>query len=71
MEEGMKQQQAEIQQIADNTTEPSFDNTLVALEKSGQLLTRVNRVFGLLTSANTNDTLQGIQEEEAPQTGGQ
>ena len=66
IEEGMKQQQAEIQTIADDTTKPSFDNTLVAMEKSGQLLTRVQRVFSLVTSANTNDTLQKVQEEEAP-----
>ncbi len=66
LEEGMKQQQAEISKIADNTEAPTFDNTLVAMEKSGQLLTRVNGVFNLVTGANTNPTLQKVQEEEAP-----
>jgi peptidyl-dipeptidase Dcp len=66
LEEGMKQQQAEISKIADNTEAPTFENTLVAMEKSGQLLTRVNGVFNLVTSANTNPTLQKVQEEEAP-----
>jgi len=65
-EEGMKQQLAEIAKIADNTAEPTFENTLVEMEKSGQLLSRVNMVFNLLTSANTNDNLQKIQEEIAP-----
>jgi peptidyl-dipeptidase Dcp len=68
LEEGMKQQQAEISKIADNTEAPTFENTLVAMEKSGQLLTRVNGVFNLVTSANTNPTLQKVQEEEAPKT---
>ena len=54
MEEGMKQQQAEIAKIADNPAPPTFENTLVALEKSGVLLNRVNGVFSLVTSANTN-----------------
>lgn len=66
LEEGMKQQQAEISKIADNPEAPTFENTLVALEKSGQLLTRVNNVFSLVSSANTNPTLQKVQEEEAP-----
>lgn len=65
LEEGMKQQQAEIGKIADNSEAPTFENTLVALEKSGQLLNRVNGVFNLVTSANTNLTLQKVQEEEA------
>jgi peptidyl-dipeptidase Dcp len=66
LEEGMKQQQVEISKIADNTEAPTFDNTLVAMEKSGQLLNRVNGVFNLVTGANTNPTLQKVQEEEAP-----
>lgn len=66
MEEGIKQQMEEIQKIADNTDAPTFENTFVALEKSGQLLKRVNGVFDLLTGANTNPTLQEVQEEMAP-----
>ncbi len=64
--EGMKQQQAEIQEIADNTEEPTVENTLVPLEKSGRLLERSMMVFDALTGANTNDTLQSVQEEVAP-----
>ncbi|BAV04100.1 peptidyl-dipeptidase Dcp [Filimonas lacunae] len=66
LEEGIKQQLAEVQQIADNTAAPDFENTLVALEKSGQLLSRVNHVFNLLTGANTNPLLQQLQEDIAP-----
>jgi len=66
IEEGMKQQLAEIKQIADNTEAPTFENTFVAMEKSGQLLSRVSHVFNLLTGANTNPELQKVQEEEAP-----
>src|SRR5699024_10451 len=44
----------------------TFKNTLVALEKSGQMLSRVEGVFNLLTGANTNDTLQKVQEDMAP-----
>ncbi|QJD98377.1 peptidyl-dipeptidase Dcp [Mucilaginibacter robiniae] len=66
IEEGMKQQQAEVQKIADNPEAPTFENTLVAMEKSGQLLNRVNHVFNLLSAANTNPELQKVQEEEAP-----
>lgn len=65
-EEGMKQQLAEVQQIADHAAAPTFKNTIIALEKSGQLLSRVSHVFNLLSGANTNPTLQKIQEEEAP-----
>ncbi|TKC08707.1 peptidyl-dipeptidase Dcp [Pedobacter frigoris] len=66
LEEGMKQHLGEIEKIANNTAAPSFENTLVAMEKSGAVLTRVNRVFGLITGANTNDQLQKLQEEVAP-----
>ncbi len=66
LEEGMKVQLEEIQKIADNPAAPTFENTFVAMEKSGQLLTRVNNVFNLITGANTNPGLQKIQEETAP-----
>ncbi len=64
--DGLKQQQEEITKIAENTQAPTFDNTLVAIEKSGQLYTRVNNVFNLLTGANTTPELQKLQEEIAP-----
>ena len=66
MEVGMQQQLAEVQKIADNADAPTFANTFIALEKSGQLLRRVSGVFGLLAGANTNPELQKLQEEEAP-----
>jgi peptidyl-dipeptidase Dcp len=66
IEQGMKEQQEEMQKIADNPEAPTFENTLVAMEKSGQLLSRVNMIFNVLTGANTNDGLQKIQEAVAP-----
>ena len=66
IEEGIKQQQEEIEKITNNSEAPNFENTLVALEKSGRMLQRTNNVFSLLTSANTNPVLQNLQEEEAP-----
>jgi peptidyl-dipeptidase Dcp len=66
IEEGMRRQIAEVQRIANNKEPATFDNTLVALEKTGALLTRVSRVFSALAQANTNDTLQRVQKEEAP-----
>jgi len=66
LEEGMKQQLAEVEAIANATEEPTFENTVVALEKTGVLLKRVENVFSTLTGANTNDTLQKVEEEESP-----
>src|SRR5882672_6514358 len=62
----MRRQLAEVLAIADNAEPPSFDNTIVLLERSGELLTRVLKAFGGVTAANTNDTLQAIQRDEAP-----
>ncbi len=67
IEEGIKQQQEEIAKISNNTAAPDFENTLVALEKTGSMLKRVNNVFSLLTGANTNAVLQKVQEDVAPQ----
>lgn len=66
MEQGMKEKLLEIEKIANNPAAPTFENTLLPLEKSGQLLTRVSHVFNLLTGANTNPELQKIEQEEAP-----
>lgn len=66
LEAGMKAQLEEVKKISENTETPTFENTILALEKSGQLLSRVNHVFNLLTGANTNPELQKVQEEEAP-----
>jgi peptidyl-dipeptidase Dcp len=69
-EEGIKQDLAEINKVADNTDAPTFENTLVALEKCGQLLNTVNGVFGLVSGANTNPTLEKLQEDIAPKLAG-
>ncbi len=64
--EAMKQQLAEIEAIADNPAAPTFDNTIVAMEKSGRMLDRVSNVFSALTGANTDAALQKIEADEAP-----
>jgi peptidyl-dipeptidase Dcp len=66
LEAGMRQHLAEVNAIADNPAPPTFENTLVALERSGVGLTRAQQAFNALTSANTNDLLQKLQEEIAP-----
>jgi peptidyl-dipeptidase Dcp len=66
IEEGMKGQLSEIEAIANNPQPPTFANTLEAMERSGQLLTRVTKVFFNLSQSNTNDTIQKIKAEEAP-----
>ncbi|MGN6353006.1 MAG: peptidyl-dipeptidase Dcp [Parafilimonas sp.] len=67
LREGIKQQLNEIKTIADNAAAPTFKNTFVALEKSGTLFRRVNNAFNAVTGANTNDTLQQLQETIAPE----
>jgi peptidyl-dipeptidase Dcp len=66
IEAGMAEQLAEIQAIADNPVAPTFENTLVAMQKTGQLLRRAMAGFGAVSQANTNPVLQKAQEEEAP-----
>jgi peptidyl-dipeptidase Dcp len=65
-EEGMRQQSAEIDAIANSKAAPTFENTIVAMERSGQLLNRVSTVFYSLVGANTNDTLNALDKELAP-----
>jgi len=67
IEEGMRQHLAEVEAVIHDRAAPTFANTILPLERAGQLLSRVQRVFGTLTSANTNDTLQAIQRTLAPQ----
>jgi peptidyl-dipeptidase Dcp len=66
IEEGMKDQLAEVEKIANDSAPPTFANTFETLERSGALLTRVTKVFFNLTQSNTNDALQKIKSEEAP-----
>ena len=63
---GMAQQLKEIDEIANQSAPPTFENTIVALERSGQLLTRVSLAFNCVTGANTDDALQKVQDYEAP-----
>jgi peptidyl-dipeptidase Dcp len=65
-EAGMTEQVREVDEIATNRKEPTFENTIVALERSGQLLTRVSTVFFNLSGTNTNDEMEKIQAEMAP-----
>jgi peptidyl-dipeptidase Dcp len=71
LEAGMAQQLRELQKIANNPAPPTFENTLVALEKSGQLLGRVKRVFFAIISANTDPLLQHVRQVEAPKLAAQ
>ena len=66
MEAGMRRQVREIDTIANNPAAPTFDNTIVAMEKTGQMLNRVMNIFSLYAGADTNPTLQKISEQEAP-----
>jgi peptidyl-dipeptidase Dcp len=66
LEEGMKRQIVEIEAIADNPEPPTFANTLEAMERSGELLTRAAKVFFNITQSNTSDGLQKIKAEESP-----
>lgn len=61
-DEGMKQKRADIAAIIANSDAPDFTNTLLALEKSGELLTRVTSVFFAMTAAHTSDELQRLDE---------
>jgi peptidyl-dipeptidase Dcp len=65
-EEGMKRELAEIAAIADNPEPPTFENTILALEKTGDLLTRVSRVFFNMDQSDTNPEIQKIKAEVAP-----
>ena len=66
IEAGMAEELREIEAIAENPAAPTFENTLVAMQKSGQLLRRTMAVFGAVSAANTNPVLQKVQEEETP-----
>ncbi|MUV04192.1 peptidase M3 [Flavobacterium rakeshii] len=65
--EAIALQQNEIEAIANNSSQANFSNTIEALENSGNLLRRVTTVFYNLSSANTNDTIQALAQEIAPE----
>jgi len=66
LEAGMAAQLKEVVAIANDPAAPTFENTLVALERSGQLYARVAQVFDAVTQANSNPTLEKVDEVESP-----
>ncbi|MCM0721457.1 M3 family peptidase [Parabacteroides sp. AM58-2XD] len=64
--EAIAQQQKEVDDIVGQTAAPDFENTIVALDQSGNLLRKVNAVFSGLNSANTNDEMQALSRELSP-----
>ncbi len=66
IEQGIAESLAEVLTIANNSAAPSFDNTILAMERQGQMLARAQAAFGQVTQANTNPTLQAAQAALAP-----
>jgi Zn-dependent oligopeptidases len=66
LEQGIAEEEKEADEIAKQTEKPTFENTVVALEKSGQLLARARRVFSNFAACNTNPTIQKLEKELAP-----
>lgn len=66
MEAGIAEEEREMDAIANNPAAPTFQNTFVAMEKTGQLLNRTQAAFNAVTGANTNPNLQNVQREMAP-----
>ena len=66
IEAGMREQLKEIEPIANGSDKPTFDNTIVALERTGRLLDRAQRTFSNLNACDTNPTRQKIEKEMAP-----
>ncbi|MDR1200683.1 MAG: M3 family metallopeptidase [Tannerellaceae bacterium] len=64
--QGMEEQVKEVNAIIKQTEAPTFENTIVALDRSGELLMKVRTVFGGQNSANTNDDLQALSREMSP-----
>src|SRR6058998_1737584 len=66
IEAGMREQLKEVDLVANNSEIPRFENTVVALERTGRLLDRAEQTFSNLNACNTNPTLQKIEKEMAP-----
>ncbi len=66
IEQGMVEQLKEVEKIASEKAKPTFDNTIVAMEKSGELLQRANRIFSNLNACNTNPAMQKIDKDLSP-----
>ena len=69
-ERGMEEELEEIEAIVTQPGQPSFDNTILALELTGQLLDRVARVFYAISSAHTNDEIRALEQQLAPRLAG-
>ena len=69
-ERGMEEELEEIEAIVNQPDQPSFDNTILALELTGQLLDRVARVFYAISSAHTNDEIRALEQQLAPRLAG-
>lgn len=67
-EEALKQHDQEVEAIIKNTEVPTFENTIVALDKSGRMLSKVSAVFGAINGANTNDEMQELAKKITPMT---
>jgi peptidyl-dipeptidase Dcp len=65
-EQGIAEHRKEIEAIASNPAKPTFDNTIVAMERAGRTLGRVESIFSNLTSSNTDPALQNVQRQMAP-----
>ncbi|RYD19985.1 MAG: dipeptidyl carboxypeptidase II, partial [Lysobacteraceae bacterium] len=70
IEQGITESLAEVRKIADNPAAPTFDNTIVAMERQGQMLARAQAAFGQVAQANTNPTIQAVQSAMAPKLAG-
>ena len=66
VKEAVEQQEAEIEAIVNNTEEPDFENTILAMDKSGKLLDKVTGTFYPLNSANTSEEMQAVAREMSP-----
>lgn len=66
IEQGMAAQLKEVEAIANSADAPTFENTIVAIERTGQMLVRASSTFFNLTGSATNDSLQAIKEDLAP-----
>src|SRR5690554_1699212 len=65
--EGIRIKRERLKEIVESEEAPTFENTIIALEKSGHQLSKVTNVFSALTGAHTNDTLQDLNQRLAPQ----
>ena len=66
VKEAIKLREEQIEEIVDNSEDPNFENTILALDKSGELLDKVTGTFYPLNSANTNENMQAIAREMSP-----